>query len=164
MRRLLLITIPALLAPALLAGTPAMAQLLGPRATPPAKPEPKPEVASGAPVNGVLVIYGNQRCPTDANGNEVVVCQRRPAEEQYRIPKELRDFQITPQNQSWAVRAQGALDQQTGIGNGTGSCSAVGPGGFTGCFGQEFRAAKQDKQQQESDQQQQTRAQSQIAK
>ncbi|RDE04768.1 hypothetical protein [Sphingomonas aracearum] len=78
-----------------------------------------------------LVIYGAQKCPTDANGNEIVVCERRSPEEQFRIPKELRELEITPQNESWARRA--LSDDTPGV-NGTGSCSAVGPGGSTGCF------------------------------
>ena len=28
--------------------------------------------SAGAPVNGVLVLYGNQRCPTDADGNDSI--------------------------------------------------------------------------------------------
>lgn len=78
-----------------------------------------------------MVIYGTQKCPTDANGNEIVVCERRSPEEQFRIPKELRELEVTPQNESWARRA--LSDDTPGV-NGTGSCSAVGPGGATGCF------------------------------
>ena len=96
-------------------------------------------VSKNAPVNGVLVLYGNERCPTDANGNEIVVCTRRDAAEQFRVPKELRDFKVTPQNESWAVRAQGTLD--TGA-VGIGSCSAVGPGGSLGCSRQQFKESK----------------------
>lgn len=91
------------------------------------------EVAKGAPVNGVLVLYGNQRCPTNTDGDEIVVCERRSAQEQFRVPKELREFQITPENESWAVRAQGTLDSGIGT-NGIGSCSVIGPGGQSGCF------------------------------
>jgi hypothetical protein len=96
-------------------------------------------VAKGSPVNGVLVIYGNERCPTDKNGNEIVVCERRSAQEQFRVPKELREFQVTPENQSWARQAVGTLDAGA---VGIGSCSAVGPGGSVGCTQQRFRAAK----------------------
>lgn len=78
-----------------------------------------------------LVIYGDEKCPTDANGAEIVVCVRRGAEEQFRIPKELRELEITPENESWAVRAAANDD----VGRvGIGSCSTVGPGGATGCF------------------------------
>ena len=106
------------------------------------RPRPAAQQASvgrGAPVNGVLVLYGNERCPTNNDGDEIVVCERRSAEEQFRVPKELRNFEITPENQSWAARAQGSLDTGVGV-NGTGSCSAVGPGGQTGCFAQAARA------------------------
>lgn len=101
------------------------------------------ETSRNAPVNGVLVLYGNQRCPTNDNGEEVVVCVRRGAEEQFRIPKELREFEVTPQNESWAVREKQTLAEGTGV-NGIGSCSVVGPGGQTGCFVQNARRARAD--------------------
>jgi hypothetical protein len=122
------------------AALPAAAQVAGPGVPPTPKTGAPGPVSKNAPVNGVLVLYGNERCPTDANGAEIVVCTRRDAAEQFRVPKELRDFKITPQNESWAVRAQGTLD--TG-GTGIGSCSAVGPGGSLGCSQRQFRESKQ---------------------
>ncbi len=119
---------------------PAAAQVAGPAVPPPAKPAGPGAVSRNAPVNGVLVLYGNERCPTDRDGNEIVVCTRRDAAEQFRVPKELRNFKITPENQSWALRAQGTLD--TGA-SGIGSCSAIGPGGSLGCSQQQFRETKQ---------------------
>lgn len=91
---------------------------------------PAPIAAQGKQIPS-LVIYGDQKCPTDSDGNEIVVCVRRPASEQFRIPKELRDFKVTPENESWAAKVV-ANDHiaDTGIG----SCSNVGPGGATGCF------------------------------
>ncbi|APR51866.1 hypothetical protein BRX40_04950 [Sphingomonas koreensis] len=100
---------------------------------------PLPALAQNAAQNGVLVIYGDDKCPTNADGDEVVICVRRPAEERFRIPKELRDQQVAPQNESWAVRQQGAMSVgDTGIG----SCSAVGPGGGIGCSSREIQAGK----------------------
>ena len=92
----------------------------------------------------VLVIYGTDRCPTNAAGEEIVVCARRPEGERYRIPKELRTpTEIAPNNQSWAARAQGVSD--AGSRTGTGSCSAVGGSGWTGCWAQQMRAAKAER-------------------
>lgn len=100
---------------------------------------PLPALAQNAAQNGVLVIYGDDKCPTNADGEEVVICVRRPAEERFRIPKELRDQQVAPQNESWAVRQQGAMTVgDTGIG----SCTAVGPGGGIGCSSREIQAGK----------------------
>lgn len=118
---------------------PAAAQVAGPGVPPAAKPSGPGAVSRNAPVNGVLVLYGNERCPTDKDGNEIVVCTRRDASEQFRVPKELRDFKVTPENQSWALRAQGTLD--TGA-SGTGSCTAIGPGGGIGCSDRQFSANK----------------------
>lgn len=118
-----------------------------------AKPKPVQgpgEVAKRAPINGVLVLYGNERCPTNSDGAEIVVCERRSAQEQYRVPKELRDLQITPQNQSWAARAKGVLDTGVGVSS-TGSCSVVGAGGQSGCFAQQARAAREERRQQKAD-------------
>jgi hypothetical protein len=90
-----------------------------------------PAVAQNAAQNGVLVIYGNDRCPTNANGEEIVVCVRRGEEERFRIPKELRTTEASPDQQSWAVRQQSALEAgETGIG----TCTTVGAGGQSGCF------------------------------
>ena len=97
------------------------------------------EVSKNAPVNGVLVLYGNQRCPTNKDGAEVTVCVRRGAEEQFRIPKELRELEVTPQNESWTARSQDTLDAGA---SGIGSCTVSGAGGDTGCFAKQARAYK----------------------
>lgn len=139
---------------ALAAVSPATAQTAGPvlpGTARPTKPEAPAEVSHNAPINGVLTLFGNERCPTDANGNEIVVCVHRSASEQFRIPKEMREFKITPQNESWAVRAQGMVNDST-VAGGVGSCSTVGPGGSTGCFlqqAQQARAEKKDKKAEE---------------
>jgi hypothetical protein len=91
-----------------------------------------------------VVVYGNDPCPTSASGDEVVVCARRPERERYRIPKELRDRRNGGENPSWAERAQSL--EYVGR-SGAQSCSTVGPGGFTGCWGQMMRAARKDRQQ-----------------
>lgn len=130
------------LAVAMLAG-PAAAQttVQGPALPGIERPKPASDagVGRGAPVNGVLVLYGNERCPTNNEGDEIVVCERRGAEEQFRVPKELRNLVITPENRSWAARAQGVLDEGPGAST-VGSCSAIGPGGQSGCFAQAARA------------------------
>lgn len=99
--------------------------------------------AQNAASNGVLLIYGNDKCPTNTDGEEIVVCQRLDEAERFRIPKTLREQAGRPQaNESWAVRSQGALEAgQTG----TGSCSTVGVGGGTGCFVQQATAAKKER-------------------
>ena len=99
--------------------------------------------AQNAAQNGVLVIYGDDKCPTNTNGEEIVVCQRLDEAERFRIPKNIRESTGRPQaTESWAVRQQDALT--TGS-FGTGSCSAVGAGGGTGCFVQQATAAKQER-------------------
>ncbi|MEG3164862.1 hypothetical protein U1701_09670 [Sphingomonas sp. PB2P19] len=133
----------SLLIAGLLLAAPTAAQTVAGPAPAPAKPVSTApgQVSRNAPINGVLTLFGNERCPTNANGEEIVVCVRRSAQEQYRVPKELREFVVTPENESWAAKAQGVMD--TGVGaNSIGSCSAVGAGGATGCFGQRVRDAR----------------------
>ncbi len=128
----LLIAGPVTAQQAALPGAPRQAKPLGPGI-----------VSKAAPVNGVLTLYGNERCPTDNTGAEIVVCVRRNAAEQYRVPKELREFQVTPENESWAVKAQGGLASGVGI-DSVNSCSAVGAAGAGGCLVAASRAAKRE--------------------
>jgi hypothetical protein len=87
--------------------------------------------AQNAAQNGVLVIYGNDKCPTNDSGEEIVVCQRLDEGERFRIPQTLRDQSVRPQiSESWSVRSQDALEAGR---TGTGSCSTVGAGGGIGC-------------------------------
>jgi hypothetical protein len=90
-----------------------------------------------------LIVYGRDPCPRAANGDEIVVCARRPETERYRIPKELRDQPgDDPDSTSWAARAE-ALEYvgRTGIE----SCSTVGPGGASGCWNELVRAWRKER-------------------
>ncbi len=95
---------------------------------------PAPVLAQAISNDRVLVIFGKDVCPKDT------ICVTAPENERYRIPKALRNTgPIAPQNQSWAQRAQ-QVDQ---VGrSGAGSCSPSGPGGWTGCWQQQMRAAR----------------------
>ena len=105
-----------------------------------------PTPAAAQRAERVLVIFGNDPCPTNASGDEIIVCARRPETERYRIPKEVRPRSQAPQNQSWAERSQSAMSVGR-TGTGTGSCSAVGGGGWTGCWAEQMRAAKAEAKQ-----------------
>lgn len=107
-----------------------------------------PAPAEAQRAERVLVIFGNDTCPTNASGDEIIVCARRPESERYRIPKDVRPRSQAPQNQSWAVRSQSAMS--TGR-TGTDSCSAVGGGGWTGCWAEQMRAAKAEAKQKAAD-------------
>lgn len=97
--------------------------------------------AAAQPSDNVLIIYGNDPCPT-SNGEEIVVCARLPESERYRIPEALRETRELPADLSWRQRAQ-ALEYvgATGIQ----SCSPAGPGGFTGCTQELLRAARAER-------------------
>ena len=92
--------------------------------------------------NGTLVIYGNDKCPTNSSGEEIVVCVRRSERERFRIPKELRDAEPTRDGESWATRVEDNLNAGS---FGTGSCSTAGVGGQTGCFVQRANAARAER-------------------
>lgn len=88
-----------------------------------------------------VIVYGDDPCPA-STGNEIQVCARLPEGDRYRIPKELRTDPNDPRVQSWANRAKSI--EYVGR-SGTESCSPVGAGGFTGCFEQIARAAKEER-------------------
>jgi len=88
-----------------------------------------------------IIVYGTDPCPRSTE-TEVVVCARRPESERYRIPPNLREAPPTPENESWAEKAQ-ALEM---VGrSGIQSCSPVGPGGATGCLAELIRKARDER-------------------
>lgn len=101
-----------------------------------------PASAQNAPQGGVLLIYGQDKCPTNTDGEEIVVCRRLDESERFRIPQDLRETEVKRENESWAVRQQTSLEVG---GTGVGSCSTVGAGGQTGCFVKEATAAKAER-------------------
>jgi len=91
-----------------------------------------------------FVVYGKDPCPRAENGDEIIICARRPETERYRIPKELRDSvaEDDPDSTSWAGHAE-ALEY---VGrSGIQSCSTVGSGGVSGCYNEMVRAWRRDR-------------------
>ncbi|WP_199554509.1 hypothetical protein [Sandaracinobacteroides hominis] len=82
-----------------------------------------------------VVVFGNDACPVASNPDEIIVCARRPEEERYRIPKELREQEraATIARQDQVGENRTALASGRAVATGTGSCSAVGAGGASGC-------------------------------
>jgi hypothetical protein len=80
-----------------------------------------------------VTVFGDDPCPR-GQGDEIVVCARRPDNERYRIPKELRK-KAEEQRRSetaWGARVAGLEDAQRSTR--PGSCSPVGSWGQTGCW------------------------------
>ncbi len=85
---------------------------------------------TGDPKIAEIIVYGNDPCPRSTE-SEVVVCARKPESERYRIPERYRNSGPLQTRQSWAEKAKSfEYVGRTGIQ----SCSAVGPGGYTGCL------------------------------
>jgi hypothetical protein len=77
-----------------------------------------------------IIVYGTDPCPRSTD-DQVGVCARKPEGERYRIPERLRAGGAVQSRQAWAVRAKSfETVGRTGIN----SCSAVGPGGSSGCL------------------------------
>ncbi len=84
----------------------------------------------------VLTIFGEDKCPVDT------ICVRAPERDRYRIPKEFREPSQKSENQSWAARSQSTLNEGK---SGTGSCSPSGAGGWTGCWAEQMRKAREER-------------------
>jgi hypothetical protein len=120
------------------------AMLTGAAALPALAQEQAPAAAAtgGSEKVKLVIVYGEDPCPQSA-GDDIVVCARKGEEERYRIPEPLRGDPNAPANQAWGERVK-AMEY---VGRtGTESCSATGPGGFTGCFNQLARLAKAERQ------------------
>ncbi len=103
---------------------------------------PSPALAQEPRVNEIIV-YGTDPCPRSTD-DEVVVCARKPEGERYRIPERFRSGGSRQARQSWARNAKSfETVGRTGIN----SCSAVGPGGHTGCLQQIINQAREEQRQ-----------------
>lgn len=105
----------------------------------------KPADTAGSPKRiRSVTITPTEKCPESTTPDEVIVCTT--LDNQYRIPKELRDSApIPPARQAWTNRV--AADEQTarsaaGLPD---TCSTVGTGGQTGCARAAAQAFKADK-------------------
>jgi hypothetical protein len=82
-----------------------------------------------------LIVYGDDPCP-QGEGEEIVVCARRPDSERFRIPRELREAERDPAHQSWASRVETLEDiSRQNLPGG----SVVGSYGQSGCWQQMMR-------------------------
>ena len=88
-----------------------------------------------------IIVYGNDTCP-ETSANEIVVCARRPENDRYRIPENLREGERMRDGESWGTRSE---DIENMGREGIGSCSAVGPGGSTGCWAEMMRQHRNSK-------------------
>ena len=89
-----------------------------------------------------VIVYGNDKCE-QSSPDEIVVCNRLPETERYRVPPMLRGNPLDVRNEAWANKVV-ALER---VGRfGTDSCSPTGLGGFTGCTQALVAGAKAERQ------------------
>src|SRR3989344_2367467 len=100
------------------------------------------DTSSAEKINQVIV-YGNDKCEPSSS-DEIVVCNRLPEGDRYRVPQLFRGGDpLDPRNQAWLNRVT-AMER---VGRfGTDSCSPVGLGGFTGCTQALVAGAKAERQ------------------
>jgi hypothetical protein len=81
----------------------------------------------------IIDVYGDEKCPA-SNGQQIVVCRRHSKDEQFRIPKDLRDQEPAPQARGGNVGAVAAVNSTGGTGTmQVNSCNAIGAGVNAGC-------------------------------
>ena len=98
---------------------------------------------SGADKINQVIVYGNDACEP-SSADEIVVCNRLPEGDRFRVPQLFRGGDpLDPRNQAWLNRVT-AMER---VGRfGTDSCSPVGLGGFTGCTQALVSGAKAEQQ------------------
>ncbi|BBD99082.1 hypothetical protein SAMIE_1025830 [Sphingobium amiense] len=79
-----------------------------------------------------LTVYGEDPCPK-SEGEDIVVCARRPESERYRIPKKLREKPEVAGGPGWG--SQVATMEQVQRNTTPMGCSPIG-GANTGCYAQ----------------------------
>jgi hypothetical protein len=90
----------------------------------------------------ILTVFGKDKCPSNT------ICVTAPESERYRIPKQLRDATVKPQNESWAARSQGTLSVANASPSACASATAASGGG---CWASEMRRAREQRKQDAKD-------------
>ena len=103
-----------------------------------------PNAAAAQSGPAQVVVYGTDPCPRSSD-DQIVVCSRRPENERYRLPKNQQLQGSRQERQAWANKSQSVM---TAGATGINSCSAVGPGGQTGCLVQQIQQERQDAKEQ----------------
>jgi len=110
---------------------------------------PAPAIAQAGGGQIEVAVFGTDPCPRSTE-SQIVVCKHYPESERYRLNPSQRTQGTRQQRTSWARKSQ--VLKTVGA-TGTGSCSAVGPGGFTGCLTKEIQQARREtREQQQQDQ------------
>ena len=86
------------------------------------------------------VVFGTDPCPRDSSG-AIVICRHLPESMRYRMPESYRPKGARQEGESWGQKSKSIMTMGA---TGPGSCSAVGPGGHTGCLIQEINQAKKE--------------------
>lgn len=84
-----------------------------------------------------IQVREGERCPRSDNPDEVIVCGVENENERFRIPERFRE--ALPEDATTGIAR--VTEVQNISNEGINSCSAIGPGGFTGCLSEEIRAA-----------------------
>lgn len=94
-----------------------------------------------------LIVYGDDACPK-GDGDDIVVCSRKPESERYRIPKPLREKPAVSGGPGWGAQVANIEDvsRQTL----PGSCNPIGSYGATGCTAAMLKQWFAEKRMQES--------------
>lgn len=92
-----------------------------------------PPTDTSQPRQRLVTVFGTDTCPKPASPDEIVVCTRLPDADRYRIPAQVRAGQPAPRSATETNRKLVLGDTSGGAGGSIGSCSAVGPGGASGC-------------------------------
>lgn len=84
-----------------------------------------------------VIVFGTDPCPPSTT-DEIIVCARRPETERYRLPPGTQ--QPSPADRRSNLKRDQELREVSATG--TDSCSAVGPGGQTGCLQQQINRSR----------------------
>jgi hypothetical protein len=93
----------------------------------------------------IIEVFGNDPCPS-SNGEEVVVCNRKPERERFRIPETLRTTEVERGAQNRGVALADSI-REASSSSLPDNCSPAGGAGQTGCWRKQAQAARAERRQ-----------------